>query len=70
MQSVALSKSELAECYGVTLKTLRSWVELACEKIEAFTFEQYKKMRILPPKWVAALRTHLGSVLVFWWCSI
>jgi len=50
----AMTKQQLADCAGVTLKTLSNWCAPYREQLEAMGVQ--KKTKVLPPKaarWIA-----------------
>lgn len=56
-----MTKSELAQEYGITVKSLRLWViEYCSSKFAKFKYSEYKKRRMLPKIIVSNLKSHFG----------
>ena len=63
----AISKSQIANSYGVSLRTFNLWVELVLShskdrnEIPPFDMTDYKRVRVFPPTWHAYLVDVLGE---------
>ena len=61
MLVTTISKSSLADTYGITIQTLRNWVLNACQhgKVD-FEFSDYRDCRLIKPRIYTSIKKAFG----------